>query len=103
MQRLAGQVVLLRYKGSSSSPMQVTVKVSSVPGRANGRIQLVSFKRVDGVLHPPGDIEEVNDGTIKTKEYSGVGNNIHDIYLVMANTSWNADDYKVSVVVTEKQ
>jgi hypothetical protein len=103
IQRLSGQVAILRYKGSSETPMQVTVKVSSVPGKAGGRIQLVSFKRAEGVLQAPGHIEEVSDGGVKTKEYAGVGNDIHEIYLVMANTSWNADDYKVSVAVTEKQ
>jgi hypothetical protein len=31
------------------------------------------------------------------------GSDIHDIYLLLVNTSWKADDYKVTVVVTEKQ
>jgi hypothetical protein len=101
IQRLAGQVAILRYKGSS--PMGLTVKVSSVPGQSSGRIQMVSFKREGGILAPTGDVEEVSDGGTKTKEYTGVGSDIHDIYLVMANTSWKADDYKVTVAVTEKQ
>lgn len=102
IQRLAGQVAILRYKGSSEDPLEISVKVSSMPGTSSGRIQLVSFKRVGGVLQPPGDVEEVSDGGTKTKEYTGVGTDIHDIYIVMANTSWTADDYKVTIVVTEK-
>jgi hypothetical protein len=101
IQRLAGQVAILRYRGSS--PMGLTVKVSSVPGQSGGRIQMVSFKREGGILEPTGDVEEVSDSGTRTKEYAGVGSDIHDIYLVMANTSWKADDYKVTVVVTEKQ
>jgi hypothetical protein len=101
IQRLAGQVAILRYRGSS--PLGLTVKVSSVPGQSSGRIQMVSFKREGGILEPTGDVEEVSDSGTRTKEYAGVGSDIHDIYLVMANTSWKADDYKVTVVVTEKQ
>jgi hypothetical protein len=101
IQRLAGQVAILRYQGSS--PLGLTVKVSSAPGQSGGRIQMVPFKREGGVLGPAGDVEEVSDGGIKTKEYAGVGSDIHDIYLVMANTSWKADDYKVTIVVTERQ
>jgi len=101
IQRLAGQVMILRYKGSS--PLGLAVKVSSVPGQSSGRIQMVSFKREGGVLQSTGDVEEVSDGGTRTKEYTGVGNDIHDIYLVMANTSWKADDYKVTVEVTEKR
>lgn len=101
IQRLAGQVLILRYNGSST--MGLTVKVSSAPGQSSGRIQLVSFKRVAGVLQTPGNVEEVSDGGTMTKEYTGVGSDIHDVYLLMANTSWKADDYKVIVVVAEKQ
>lgn len=101
IQRLAGQVLILKYKGSS--PLDITVKVISAPGQSAGHIQLNAFKRVGGILQPPGDVEEVSDGATKTKEYTGVGGDIHDIYLLMVNTSWKADDYKVTVVVTEKQ
>jgi hypothetical protein len=102
IQRLAGQVAVLRYKGSSEDPLDISVKVSSTPGTSSGRIQLISFKRQGGILQPVGAVEEVTDGGTKTKEYAGVGTDIHDIYLVMANTSWKADDYKVTMVVTEK-
>jgi hypothetical protein len=102
IQRLAGQVAVLRYKGSSEDPLDISVKVSSTPGTSSGRIQLISFKRQGGILQPVGAVEEFTDGGTKTKEYAGVGTDIHDIYLVMANTSWKADDYKVAIVVTEK-
>ena len=99
LQRLSGQVMILRYRGSSS--MDIAVKVSSAPGQSSGRIELISFKRVDGILQNPGNVEEVTDGGTKTEAYTGVGTDIHDIYLVMANTSWKTDDYKVTVAVTE--
>lgn len=101
IQRLAGQVLILKFKGSS--PLDITVKVISAPGQSAGHIQFNAFKRVGSILQPPGDVEEVSDGATKTKEYAGVGSDIHDIYLLMVNASWKADDYKVTVVVTEKQ
>jgi hypothetical protein len=103
IQRLAGQVLILRYKGSS--PLDLTVKVISTPGQSEsvGHIQLNAFKRVGGALQTPGNVIEVSDKDTKTTDYTGVGSDIHDIYLLMANTSWKADDYKVTIVVTEKQ
>ena len=102
IQRLAGQVAILRYKGSSPR-MGLTVKVTSAPGQSSGRIQIVPFKRVGGILQPPGAVEEVIDGGTKTKDYTDVGTNIHDIYLLMVNASWKADDYKVTVSVAETE
>ncbi|MDQ5986529.1 MAG: hypothetical protein CSYNP_02259 [Syntrophus sp. SKADARSKE-3] len=100
IQRLAGQVAILRFKGSS--PVNLSVTVSSAPGQSVGRIQLNAFKRVSGVLQATGDVEEVSDNSTKTKTYTGVGSDIHDIYLLMTNTDIKANDYKVTVVVTEK-
>jgi hypothetical protein len=100
VQRLAGQVVILRYKGDS--PLGLTVTVTSLPGLSSGRIQLVPVKRVGGVLQSAGYAVEVSDSGTTTINYGGVGTDVHDIYLVMANTAWKADDYKVTVVVAEK-
>jgi len=99
MQRLSGQTLILRYKGSSS--MDIDVKVTSVPGQSSGRIELNSFKRVGGILSASGAVKEVSDGATKTEAYTGIGTDIHDIYLLMVNTTCKADDYKVTVVVTE--
>jgi len=99
MQRLSGQTLILRYKGSSS--MDIDVKVTSAPGQSSGRIELNSFKRVGGILSTSGAVKEVSDGATKTEGYTGIGTDIHDIYLLMVNTTCKADDYKVTVVVTE--
>jgi len=97
MLRLSGQVLIFRYRGTSQNPLDLRVRVSSNPGSAGGRIQLVAFKRVGGVLQPVGTAEDVTDGGQKEFVYSGFGQDIHDIYVVMTNTSSHADDYKVSV------
>jgi hypothetical protein len=67
IQRLAGQVLILKYKGSS--PLDVTVKVISAPGQSAGHIQLNAFKRVGGILQPPGDVEEGSDSVTKEGVY----------------------------------
>jgi hypothetical protein len=97
MLRLSGQVLIFRYKGASANALNLSVKVKSNPGSAVGRIQLIAFKRVDGVLQPVGTPEDVADGGQKQLMYSGFGQDIHDIYVLMTNTSSHADDYKVRV------
>jgi hypothetical protein len=97
MQQLSGQVLIYRYKGSSENPVGLNVTVNSTPGNSVGRIQVLSFKRVGGVLQPPVTTEEVTDGGQKSFTYSGFGRDISDIYILMTNTSFQTNDYKVRV------
>lgn len=100
--RLSGQALIYRYKGASGNPLNLSVTVKSNPGSASGRIQLIAFKRVDGVLQPSGTPEDVADGGQRELMYSGFGQDIHDIYVLMTNTSSQTDDYKVSVAASVK-
>jgi hypothetical protein len=95
--RLSGQVALFRYTGSSEASLTLSISVKSPPGEPSGHIQLVSFKRVDGVLKLVGTPEDVSDDAKITKDYKGFGKDIHEIYVVMTNTNSQKDGYKVTV------
>ena len=102
LQRLSGQVVLFRYMGSSEASWTLSVSVKSPPKsspgeESSGHIQMVSFKRVGGVLQLVGTPKDVSDGAQITKDYEGFGKDIHEIYVVMTNTNSQKDGYKVTV------
>ena len=96
MQRLSGQVALFRYAGTAGLSLTLSVSVKSPPGPDGGRIQLVAFKRADGILQLV-KTEDVSDGAQITRDYEGFGKDIHEIYVVMANTNYQKDDYKITV------
>jgi len=99
MLRLSGQVVIFRYTGSSAASLTLSVSVKSSPEDFSGSIQLVSFKRVGGTLQLVGT-EDVSDDDQITKDYAGFGTDIHEIYVLMANTDSQEDGYKVTVGAT---
>jgi hypothetical protein len=95
--RLSGRVLILRFSGKSDEPLNLSVNVGSSPGPAGGRIQLVAFRRSEGILQPVGAPEDVNDGATRQINYQNFGKDIHEIYVVMANTHALADGYRVTV------
>jgi len=103
MLRLSGQLAVFRYTGTSEASLTLSIAVRAMQGEADGRAQLVAFKRVGGVLRQVGIPDDLNNGVQTTKNYSGFGRDIHEIYLVMANTSSQFDGYKVTAGFTAVQ
>lgn len=96
LERLSGKALIYRYKSGGPFSLQVTVNASTVKDK--GRIQLVAFRRVGGVLQFPAAAKDVNDGSVKDEfNYPGFGKDFHDVYVVMTNTSYNEDGYVVKV------
>lgn len=100
MLRLSGKALILRYAGGTGTSVNMKVSVNSQPGQASGRIELVAFKRVGGILQRVGASEEINDGAQRQITYANFGTDTTDIYIVMANTSSDKDDYEVIVGVS---
>lgn len=100
MLRLSGKALILRYAGGPGTSVNLKLTVTSQPGQANGRIELVAFKRVGGILQTVGASEEVGDGAARQITYTNFGTDTTDVYVVMANTSSGKDDYKVIVGVS---
>ncbi|MBF0363406.1 MAG: hypothetical protein HQK49_20460 [Oligoflexia bacterium] len=100
--RLSGQVILFRYNGNtvSGSGRNLTINIKSTAAAdTSGRIQLHPYKRVSGALQiaGSGSVQEVLSGENKSVSFTGLGTDIHDIYVVLTNTSHLSDDYVVTI------
>jgi hypothetical protein len=92
-------VAIIRHSGSPEESLNISVDVNSSPGKSSGHIQLVAFRSTGGVLEPVGTPKDVGDGEQAQEKYEGFGKDIHEIYVLMTNTSNMTDDYKVGLSV----
>jgi hypothetical protein len=101
MLRLSAQVALFRFTGKEGNPVTLNVTITSSPGQSAGRIELHAFKRVGGVLQPDeDDPDRVSDGTTKTITFKDFGKEVHEVQVLMVNTSSGTDGYRVTISAT---